>query len=123
MPPDSAFRRRVLGPGADVSLDTYLLRRIELRTAQLVWQNGGGKGKRPESVPLPGEKPAKPAKAQTFGAGDVAQRLRNLGLIPAAAGQSPTSAVEQAGAVTAAEFERAVDDDFLAREAQRANET
>ncbi len=112
----------MLGAGADVSIDTYLLRRMELRTAQLVWQNGGGKGKRPEPVPLPGEKPAKPAKPQAFSAGDVAKRLRNLGLIPADAGQSPTSAADQSGAVTAAEFERAVDDEFLAREAVRANE-
>jgi len=111
-----------LGPGADVSIDTYLLRRIELRLAGANWQRGGGKGKRPEPVPLPGEKPAKQAKAQQFSGGDVAQRLRNLGLIPAVAGQSPASAAEQAGAVTAAAFERAVDDEFLAREAQRANE-
>lgn len=89
----------MLGPGADVSLDTYLLRRIEMRLAGANWQRGGGKGKRPEPVPLPGEKPAKSAKQQTFGAGDVADRLRNLGLIPAVAGQSPTSAAEQAVAV------------------------
>jgi len=89
----------VLGPAADVSIDTYLLRRVELRAAQLVWQNGGGKGKRPEPVPLPGEKPSKSAKTQQFSGGDVAQRLRNLRLIPAVAGQSPASAAEQAGAV------------------------
>ncbi|MFY1595495.1 hypothetical protein [Micromonospora sp. WMMD737] len=112
----------MLGPAADVSIDTYLLRRIELRLAGANWQRGGGKGKRPEPVPLPGEKPISAPKAQAPNGDDVAQRLRNLGLIPAAAGQTPASATGQAGPSTAAEFERALDDEFLAREMRRATE-
>ncbi|MFI7073556.1 hypothetical protein [Micromonospora sediminicola] len=65
-------------------MDTYLLRRVELRAAQLVWQNGGGKGKRPEPVLLPGEKPREQQQRPVVSGDDVAQRLRNLGLIPAA---------------------------------------
>lgn len=80
----------MLGPAADVSLDTYLLRRIELRTAQANWQRGGGKGKRPEPVPLPGDKPIAKPKTTQFSGDDVAQRLRNLGLIPPTGG-SPTT--------------------------------
>ncbi|MEU8334794.1 hypothetical protein [Micromonospora tulbaghiae] len=83
LPQDSAFRRAVLGPAAELSLDTYLLRRVELRMAQVVWQNGGGKGKRPEPVTLPGEKPRGQQRSQAVSGDDVAQRLRNLGLIPA----------------------------------------
>ncbi len=93
-----------------------------MRLAGANWQRGGGKGKRPEPVPLPGDKPAKKPNTQQFGTGDVAQRLRNLGLIPAAAGQTPASAAEQTPPVTAAEFERAVDDEFLARETRRSSE-
>lgn len=80
----------MLGPAGDVSLDTYLLRRIELRLAGANWQRGGGKGKRPEPVPLPGDPAKAKPKTTQFSADDVAQRLRNLGLIPPTGG-SPTT--------------------------------
>ncbi|MET8278284.1 hypothetical protein [Micromonospora sp. NPDC005174] len=72
----------MLGASADVSVDTYLLRRIELRLSGANWQRGGGKGKRPEPVPLPGDPPTVSTKPQQVNGGEVAQRLRNLGLIP-----------------------------------------
>ncbi|WP_431728575.1 hypothetical protein [Verrucosispora sp. TAA-831] len=72
----------MLGPTADLAVSDYLLRRIELRLAGANWQRGGGKGKRPEPVPLPGEQPKGASRPQPVDGDDVAQRLRNLGLIP-----------------------------------------
>lgn len=60
-----------------------LLRRIELRQAQLVWQNGGGKGDRPKPIPLPDDKMRTGKPAGRIEGAEAAQRLKNLGLFPA----------------------------------------
>ena len=104
----------MLGPAADVTLDTYLLRRIELRLAGANWQRGGGKGKRPEPVPLPGEKTRQAQQSKSAPASDVVQRLRNLGLMPASAGQMPPSADE---------LRRETEDMWLDREKRLATES
>lgn len=64
---------------ADWSLEALLLRRLDLHLQGANWQRGGGKGPKPKPLDLPDRKKKRPAK--TVGA-DVAQRLRNLGLIP-----------------------------------------
>lgn len=62
-----------------------LLRQIDLRLAGANWQRSGGKGQKPKPIPLPD---GKTGQRKPDGA-EVAQRLRNLGLIPAGAGQTP----------------------------------
>lgn len=79
MPPDSALRRKQRGPMADWDLTPLLLRRIEHAVLGGNWQRGGGKGKRPKPIELPGGKARTAAKASPD---DIAQKLRNLGLIP-----------------------------------------
>ena len=61
-----------------------LLRRIDLHLAGANWQRGGGKGSRPKPIELPDGKGrgGKPATPKPSGPA-IAQRLRNLGLIPA----------------------------------------
>lgn len=62
----------------DWSVTDMLLRQIDLRLAGANWQRGGGKGQKPKPIDLP--KQSAP-KSKPVG-DDIAQRLRNLGLIP-----------------------------------------
>ncbi|MFF0378748.1 hypothetical protein [Actinoplanes missouriensis] len=57
----------------------FLLRRIDHQLAGANWQRSGGKGAKPKPVELPQQQ--RTPKQKPVGA-DVAQRLRNLGLIP-----------------------------------------
>ena len=79
LPAESALRRRQAGPNAEWDLQSLLLRRIDHSLQGANWQRGGGKGRKPKPVDLPGTKPKQPVKASS---GDIAQRLQNLGLIP-----------------------------------------
>lgn len=78
--------RKLRGPLADWDVQALLLRQIELDVRGLQWQNSGGKGSKPKPIPLPDEKGRgdRPPRAKPSGA-DVAQRLMNLGMIPAGA--------------------------------------
>jgi len=77
--PESGMVRTLRGSMADWDLTALLLRQIDLRLAGANWQRGGGKGQRPEPIPLPED-----GRGQAAASGrDVAVRLRNLGLIPA----------------------------------------
>jgi hypothetical protein len=66
------------------ALVPQLLRQIDFRLAGANWQRSGGKGTKPKPIDLPDGKGrgSSPARSKPSGA-DVAQRLRNLGLIPA----------------------------------------
>ena len=77
------MQRKVRGPMAAWGLPELLLRRIDLRLAGANWQRAGGKGQRPKPIDLPVDKGrgGRPAATKPSG-GDIAQRLRNLGLIP-----------------------------------------
>lgn len=84
LPPESALVRKLRGPMAVWGLEPLLLRQIAHLLAGANWQRSGGKGQKPTPVDLPDRKgrggtpsPSKPSGA------DVAQRLQNLGLIPA----------------------------------------
>ncbi|WP_213004733.1 hypothetical protein [Paractinoplanes toevensis] len=64
-------------------MTALLLRQIDLRLAGANWQRGGGKGTKPKPIELPdrqgrGDRPA----AVKAPGGNVATRLRNLGLLP-----------------------------------------
>ncbi len=72
--------RKLRGPIADWSTTDLLLRRIDLHLMGANWQRGGGKGQKPKPLDLPQQRRARPAKPA---GDDIAQRLRNLGLIPA----------------------------------------
>ena len=65
------------------SMESLLLRQVLLAVQGGNWQRSGGKGQKPKPVPLPDDKTrtGKPA-AKPEGA-DIAQRLANLGLLPA----------------------------------------
>ena len=80
MPPESALVRKLRGPMADWDLHALLLRRLDLHLAGANWQRSGGKGQRPKALDLPDGKTPR-QKPRPSGV-DVAQRLRNLGLIP-----------------------------------------
>lgn len=76
--------RKLRGPMADWDLHALLLRRLDLLLSGANWQRGGGKGQRPKPIQLPDEKGRGNQPAQGAPSGDeIAQRLRNLGLIPA----------------------------------------
>ena len=83
--------RKLRGPMADWDLHAMLLRQVDLRLAGANWQRSGGKGQRPRPIELPSEKQKKQAATRPVG-GDIAQRLKNLGLVPAGAaqGEAPT---------------------------------
>jgi hypothetical protein len=70
---------------ADWGVSELLLRQVLLAVQGGNWQRGGGKGQKPKPVELPDGKGrgGQPAKAKPSGA-DIAQRLKNLGLIPSA---------------------------------------
>lgn len=83
--PESSLYRKLRGQMAEWDrLVPQLLRQIDHRLAGANWQRGGGKGQKPKPIELPNAKGRgdRPAKTKASGA-DVAQRLRNLGLIPA----------------------------------------
>ena len=61
-------------------MTNVLLSRIDFTLRGANWQRSGGKGKKPEPIAIPDSKQQQKA-AKPDGA-DVAQRLRNLGLIP-----------------------------------------
>lgn len=72
---------------ADWDLHALLLRLVEFNTRAANWQRAGGKGGgKPKPLDLPDRKGrgAKPAPSKPSGA-EIAERLRNLGLIPAGA--------------------------------------
>jgi hypothetical protein len=80
--PDSLLCRKLRGPMASWDLTAQLLRQIDLRLAGANWQRSGGKGQKPKPIPLPdgkgrGDKPTSKPSGE-----DIAQRLRNLGMIP-----------------------------------------
>lgn len=78
--------RKLRGPMADWDLHALLLRRLDLLLAGANWQRGGGKGSRPKPIDLPDSKGRGNRPATSKPSGDnIAQRLRNLGLIPASA--------------------------------------
>lgn len=81
--------RKLRGPMAAWDMQSLLLRNISFQLAGANWQRGGGKGQKPKPIELPDGKGrgSKPAASKASGA-DVAQRLANLGLIPAG---TPTS--------------------------------
>ncbi len=74
------MHRKVQGPMAAWGVTELLLRRIDHQLAAGNWQRGGGKGQKPKPLDLPDRKRSAPS-AKPVGA-DIAQRLRNLGLIP-----------------------------------------
>ncbi|MGX6605668.1 hypothetical protein ACWKSP_26570 [Micromonosporaceae bacterium Da 78-11] len=69
---------------ADWDMVALLLRQIDLRLAGANWQRGGGKGQKPKPIDLPSAKGRgdSPARSKPSGS-DIAERLRNLGMIPA----------------------------------------
>lgn len=75
--------RKLKGPMADWDLHALLLRRLDLLLAGANWQRGG-KGSKPKPIELPdgSGRAGRPARSKPSGA-EIAQRLRNLGLIPA----------------------------------------
>jgi hypothetical protein len=80
LPASSRLQRKLRGPIVDWSVDALLLRQVLFAVQGANWQRSGGKGPKPKPVDLPGQKRRTPA-AKQVGA-DIAQRLRNLGLIP-----------------------------------------
>ncbi len=71
------------GPMASWDMTALLLRQILLATQGGNWQRSGGKGQKPKPIPLPQQqRTGTPAKPKASGA-EIAQRLKNLGLIPA----------------------------------------
>ncbi|WP_250029813.1 hypothetical protein [Paractinoplanes maris] len=71
---------------AQWDMQSLLSRQILLTLQGANWQRSGGKGQKPKPIPLPDGKGRgdQPAKGKPSGA-DIAQRLKNLGLIPAGA--------------------------------------
>lgn len=77
--------RKLRGDAADWGLTEVLLARLDFRLAGGNWQRGGGKGAKPQPLEIPGTgKGGKQRKSREERGADVADRLRNLGLIPAA---------------------------------------
>ncbi|MFY1686501.1 hypothetical protein [Plantactinospora sp. WMMB782] len=102
-----------------------LLARLDHRLAGANWQRGGGKGAKPKSIEIPGVG-AKPAKSRAERGEEAAQRLRNLGLISATPGRRPgplPGPTPPGRPPPAAEFQRALEDELLAREMRLANES
>jgi hypothetical protein len=87
LPSSSRLMRKLRGPMADWDLNALLLRQVHFQLLGANWQRGGGKsGSKPKPIELPDAKGrgSKPAPSKSSGA-DIAQRMRNLGLIPAGA--------------------------------------
>lgn len=117
--------RKLRGDAADWTLTEVLLARLDFRLAGANWQRSGGRGGKPQPLEVPGSKAdGKPQKSRAERGEDAAQRLRNLGLIPAAPGQRPGPLPDSKPGIspTAAEFQRALEDELLAREMRLANE-
>lgn len=83
---ESLLHKKLRGPMAHWSMEALLLRQVLLASQGANWQRSGGKGQKPKPIPLPDERGRgdKPAQTRASGA-DIAQRLANLGLIPAGA--------------------------------------
>ena len=81
--PDSLLSRKLRGSMADWDLHAMLLRHQSLLLAGANWQRSGGKGSKPKPIPLPDARGRgdRPSKGKPSGE-NIAQRLRNLGLIP-----------------------------------------
>jgi hypothetical protein len=77
LPPESALKRKLRGPSADWDITAQLLRLIEFDLRGANWQRSGGKGQRPELLPMPGDETGQRRQPGP----DVMQRLRNLGLL------------------------------------------
>lgn len=71
------------GPMADWDLPALLLRLIEFNTRARLWQESGGKGQKPKPLVLPDDKARTSRPASSRSGEETAQRLRNLGMIPA----------------------------------------
>jgi hypothetical protein len=65
---------------ADWTIEALLQRQMLFALHGANWQRSGGKGPKPKPVDLPDQKQRPAAKPD---GSDIAQRLRNLGLIPA----------------------------------------
>ncbi|MEU3452185.1 hypothetical protein ABZ671_00880 [Micromonospora sp. NPDC006766] len=75
--------RKLRGDAADWDLNAVLLARIDYRLAGANWQRSGGKGGKPKPLEIPGARRTRQQAAKPAQSGeDIAQRLRNLGLIP-----------------------------------------
>jgi hypothetical protein len=117
--------RKLRGDAADWTLTEVLLARLDYRLAGANWQRAGGKGGKPKPLEVPGAKAgSKTQKSRAERGEDAAQRLRNLGLIPATPGQRPGPLPDgqPSKSPTASEFQRALEDELLAREMRLANE-
>lgn len=86
--PDSLLGRKLRGPMADWDLTNLLLRRMDAHLAGANYQRSGGKGQKPRPIDLPDSKGrgGNPAAAKPSGA-EMAQRLRNMGMIPPGASE------------------------------------
>jgi hypothetical protein len=71
------------GPMADWTLEALLLRNVEFGIRGLQWQNAG-KGQKPKPIELPDDKARTSEPAGHRSEPPEIQRLRNLGMIPAA---------------------------------------
>jgi len=80
---DSLLHKKLRGPMASWDMTALLLRQIDLRLAGANWQRAGGKGQKPKPIDLPSttSRGNQPARGKPSG-DDLAQRLRNLNLIP-----------------------------------------
>jgi hypothetical protein len=72
------LQRKLQGPIVDFTVTDMLLRQTNLHLAGANWQRSGGKGSKPKPLELPKKHVPRARPAGD----DVAQRLRNLGLIP-----------------------------------------
>ena len=81
MPRESALHRKLLGDRAEWDLTAILLRNVLHSLNGANWQRAGGKGSRPKPIDIPDGKQRKPAAQR---GDEIARRLRNLNLIPAA---------------------------------------
>lgn len=94
-------------------VNEFLLRQIDLRLAGANWQRAGGKGQKPKPIDLPQQRRARPAKPS---GDDLAQRLRNLGLIPPGDSGAPVPVP------TATEFAEQADQVWLQRHQRLATD-
>ncbi len=74
--------RKLKGPMAEWGLDALLLRNISHQLAGANWQRSGGKGQKPKPIELPDGKGRGSKPASKAAGAEIAQRLKNLGLIP-----------------------------------------
>jgi hypothetical protein len=81
--PDSLLYRHLRGPMAVWDdMTPLLLRQILLTLQGANWQRSGGKGSKPKPIPLPDNKGRGDQPASKPSGEEIAQRLKNLGLLP-----------------------------------------